>query len=299
MLAKASTFRFLDLPSLIRERIYAYLLSPDPEEDVTTINYTLSWSYLDSPSNTTFAGPTQIDFCSCPREDIDHKEGEHELHIYTRYKCAGPEVHFNTLSQGLWILHTAHGQFNILRPATQAELEDRPSVAILQVSKQLQEEALPFMYRNRDFFFITGPCPRGRYQAYATLQWLRQLRPQARAGIEILSLLMQPYEEDCNVTDVEGSYSELAAYIHVHLPSFRWLCLDVWDDDVYQAAHVFLRLFERDQVGIVVRRPLQDYNVEVFISEEGFLGSFGMIEIDTGSEGDDGEAEIDSNRKGR
>lgn len=274
MFTKISNSRFLDFPLSIREKIYAYLLLPHSEENVTTTNYALSWSYLDNPSNTTFAGPTQIDLCSCPREDIDDGEGTHESHIYTRYQRQGPEVHFKPPSDGLWTLQAAHGQFNILRPATVDELYDRPSAAILQVCKQVHDEALPFLYRDRDFFFLTGPCPRGRYQAYDTLQWLQQLNPKARANVEILSLLVQPYEEDCNTAEVEEAYAELGVYIRDQLPRFRWLCLDVWDKGVYQAASVFLGLFDKHGVGIVVRQPWRGSEVEVFITKKSFLASF-------------------------
>ncbi|KAJ4987321.1 hypothetical protein SVAN01_07191 [Stagonosporopsis vannaccii] len=275
MTARVSHFGFLNLPFSIREKIYAHLLLPHQERDITTINYTLSWPYLDNPSNTTWAGPTQIDFCACPRADSASVEDQH---IYTRYKCLGPEVHFTPPSEGLWILEAAHGQFNILRPASDKELEDRPSIAILRTSKQIYDEALPFLYRGRNFIFITGPCPRGRYQVYATLHWLKQLGAGARANIEILSLLVQPYEEDCNIADVGESYAELATYIADHLHRFTWLCLNVWDQTVYQAASKFLRLFDRKGMGVVVRRPLQDDGVEVFVSEEEFRCSFGDTE---------------------
>ncbi|KAH6637422.1 hypothetical protein C7974DRAFT_389490 [Boeremia exigua] len=274
MTAKASGPGFLDLPISIREKIYAYLLLPYLEEDVTTINYTLHWPYLDNPSNTTFAGPTQLDPCTCPRADLKH-EGQH---IYTRYKCVGPEVQFKSPGEGLWVLQAAHGQFNILRPALDTELNERPSVTILQTSKQIHGEALPYLYHERDFFFVTGPCPRGRYQAYATLQWLKQLSERARANVEILSLLVQPYEEDCSTVDVERSYAELGAYIRDQLPGFKWLCLDVWDPSVYIAASVFLRLFDREGRGIVVRQPWKNGEAEVFVSKEIFLNSFEEVE---------------------
>lgn len=265
----------MGLPTAIREKIYAYLLLPHLEEDVTTINYTLSWPYLDDPSNTTFAGPTQIDFCVCSRADPDNRETRH---IYTRYKCLGPEIHFQSPKDGLWVLHTAHGQFNILRPASDDELEDRPPVAVLQTSRHIHHEALPFLYRERDFFFITGPCPRGRYQAYATLQWLKQLQEVARVNVEILSLLVQSYEEDCDIADVEEAYAELGTYVRDHLPGFKWLCLDVWDQDVYRAARVFEGLFDRKGVGVVVRQPLRNGEVGVFVSRGEFLNSFEELE---------------------
>ncbi|KAJ8109007.1 hypothetical protein OPT61_g7770 [Boeremia exigua] len=269
MLVNAPGLGFLDLPISIRNKIYGYLLLPYLEKDVTTINYTLSWPYLDNPSNTTFAGQPQIDPCTCPRADSE-SQGNH--HIYTRYKCVGPEVHFP--SEELWVLQAAHGQFNILRPASDAELAARPSVAILQTAKQIHDEALPFLYRERDFFLTTGPCPRGRYQAYTTLQWLKQLTQEARANVEVLTLLVQPYEEDCDVADVEEAYAELGTYIREHLSGFKWLCLDVWDQAVYQAASVFIRLFDKEGVGIVVRQPWCNEEAEIFMSKEAFWNTF-------------------------
>lgn len=265
---------FLNLPNSIRARIYAYLFPSHPEENVTTINYTLSWPYLDNPSNTTFTGAPQIDFCTCPRQDAHLGDDQHESHIYTRYKCQGPDVRFKRPSEGLWVLQAAHGQFNILRPGPEDKFKDDPSIAILQVSRQIHDEALPFLYRDRDFFFLTGPCPRGRYQAYATLQWLKQLSSQARGNIEVLSLLVQPYEEDCSVVDVESSYAELAVYIRDELLGFKWLCLDVWDQVVYRSAHVFSRLFENERTGIVVRQRWEDFEAEVFLYKEEFLRGF-------------------------
>src|SRR5690242_21554064 len=149
MTARAIGPRFLDLLPSIREKIYAYLLLPRQKDIVTTINHRLSWPHLDSPSNTTWAGPTQIDFCTCQAANLDRIEKD--PHIYTRYKCLGPDVHFTPPREGLWVLEAAHGQINILRPASDKERQDRPSIAILQSSKQVYNEALPFLYRERDF----------------------------------------------------------------------------------------------------------------------------------------------------
>ncbi|KAJ4341033.1 hypothetical protein N0V87_002072 [Didymella glomerata] len=293
MTRKASHVEFLNLPVSIREKIYGYLLLPHLEEDVTTINYTLDWPHLENPSNTTFAGPTQIDLCTCScdvaRDDngedasdsteelvehLDTVQRQHEPHVYTRHQCSGPEVQFKAPHEGLWVLDAAHGQFNILRPATAGELADRPSAALLRTCRQVHDEALPYLYRDRDFFFLTGPCPRGRYQAYATLRWLQQLSLEARGNVEIISLLVQPYEEDCNIAEVEDAWAELGEYVRDHLPRFKWLCLDVWDQEVYYAANVFHELFDKQGVGIVVRQPQQGDGVEVFIARESFLASF-------------------------
>ncbi|KAF3053417.1 hypothetical protein E8E11_004743 [Didymella keratinophila] len=289
MTVKTSHAGFLDVPISIREN----LLLPHEEEDVTTINYTLSWPHLENPSNTTFAGPTQIDLCTCPREvgndnaseiatesiedpqeNVNDEEDQHGSHLYTRHQCLGPEVQFKSPKEGLWVLQAAHGQFNILRPATEDEVADRPSAALLRTCRQVHDEALPYLYRDRDFFFLTGPCPRGRYQAYVTLRWLQQLSSEARGNVEVISLLVQSYEEDCNIAEVEDAYAALGVYVRDHLPRFEWLCLDVWDDQVYQVANVFAGLLDKQGTGTVVRQPQRGNEVEVFVTRESFLGSF-------------------------
>ena len=85
---------------------------------------------------------------------------------------------------------------------------------------------------------------------------------------------MQPYEEDCNITEVEGAYVELGAYVRDHLPRFKWLCLDVWDQEVYKAAIAFRRLFDKQGTGIVVRQPHRGDEIELFVTRDSFLGSF-------------------------
>jgi hypothetical protein len=157
----------------------------------TSLRFVLDWPYLDNPSNNIFAGQTQIDVCTCPHEDVNDEDEEHGSHVYTRYRCLGPETRFKPLREGLWILQEARGLINILRPAAK-ELNDRPLATIIRVCKQVHDEALPFLYRDRGFFFLTGLCPRRRYQAYATLQWLKQLNPKARQCVQIISLLVQP-----------------------------------------------------------------------------------------------------------
>lgn len=278
MLVRASKCGLLDLPESMRERIYRYLLQPHPEEATTTINYRLDWPHLGDPSNTTFAGLPQLDPCSCPRGDVTRRDSIPQPHFYTRHECSGPRVRFTPQHKDVWVLQEALGQFNILRPATTDELNHRPSSSILQASRQIYEEACPILYRDRNFLFLTGPCPRGRYQAYATLQWLKQLSPTARANVEVLSLLVQPYEEDCDAVNVEESYAELGLFICEQVPRFKWLCLEVWDETVYQAGRGFLRLVEKEGVSVVVRRQWRDDTTEVFASGESFVGSFDVVE---------------------
>lgn len=214
--------------------------------DITTINYTLEWPHLENPSNTTFVGPTQIDICRCPRPDLPPQDDREPGHIYTRNKCAGPDVIFKTGEGELWVLQAPHGPINMLRPATKEEKERR---------NEIHDDAEPTAYEGRNLLFLTGPCPRGRYQAYATHKWLESISVSARQHVSRLSLLVQPYEEDASDAATRRAYSELSEYILQHLPGFKTLCLNIWDDEMrlYSAASEFSILLHRDGIKLIVR----------------------------------------------
>ncbi|KAF1843972.1 uncharacterized protein K460DRAFT_290862 [Cucurbitaria berberidis CBS 394.84] len=233
-------------------------------DDITTINYTLEWPYLENPSNTTFAGPTQIDRCRCPSSTLPQQKDKESGHIYTRYECVGPEVRFHPPEEKLWVLQAPHGPINMLRPATRAETERREAI---------HNEAEPTVYAGKNFLFLTGPCPRGRYQAYATLQFLKSLSSEARKNFDCLSLLIQPYEEDCSNDFSQKSYAELADYIVHHMSGFRTLCLNIWDDEMRlrRAASEYSLLLHKEDAKIVVgcswwRGEVKEYNsVKTFL----------------------------------
>lgn len=206
-------------------------------DDVTTINYTLEWPYLENPSNTTFAGLTQIDICRCGAKNTDLE------HIYTRYRCPRPTVRFSPPGEELWVLQAPLGQVNMLRPANTEEIQRR---------EEIRETAQPNAYAGRNMLLLTGPCPRGRYQAYATLQYLRSLPPSARENIEYLSLLIQPYEEDCSDDQGGRAYIELARYILEEVPAFKSLYLNIWGEESRIGAREFAMLLWREGVTIVI-----------------------------------------------
>ncbi|KAJ4291050.1 hypothetical protein N0V90_010248 [Kalmusia sp. IMI 367209] len=186
-----------------------------PDEHETVINYTLKWNWLENPSNTTFGGIPQIDLCRCPRQKHRVKNVKTKDHIYTRFKCYGPEVRFKGGREELWVPSPGYaksGQINFLRPATKEELSRRPNANILSTCRTVYEESLPVLYRGRNFLFVTGPCPRGRYQAYATHIFFARLSTKARALIMAFSLIAIPHEEDCNNEDVARAYADLAAW---------------------------------------------------------------------------------------
>lgn len=56
----------------------------------------------------------------------------------------GPEVYFIPLSKELLGLQAAHGQFNILHPASIEEVEALPSAAILGVSIKSMTKCVRF-----------------------------------------------------------------------------------------------------------------------------------------------------------
>jgi hypothetical protein len=205
--------------------------------DVTTINYSLSWPYLENPSNTTFAGPTQIDICRCGSKNTDLG------HLYTRSRCSLPTVRFASPQEQLWVLQAPLGQVNLLRPANDDEIERRQEIA---------DTATPDAYAGKNFLLLTGPCPRGRYQAYATMQFLRSLSPPARGNVEYLSLLIQPYEEDCSDDQGGRAYVALARYILEQVPGFKTLYLNIWGEETRIGAREFAMLLWREGVTIVI-----------------------------------------------
>ncbi|KAF2242045.1 hypothetical protein BU26DRAFT_164254 [Trematosphaeria pertusa] len=279
--ARSSSSPFLALPSSIRQRIYAHLLAPHPDDDVTTINYTLEWPWLEHPSNTTFAGIQQIDLCRCPRE---HHPRTHNVrtedHIYVRYKCVGPEVRFKSSREDLWVLSPASyanpGPINFLRPASQEELGRRPHASVLATCKMVYREAVPLLYRGRNFLFLSGPCPRGRYQAYATQAFFSRLSHFAREHVTMFSLIAQPHEEDCSAKDVVLAYANLANFAQHYLPSFETLCLNLWDERLGEAARMFGILLREGVVSVCVARDPVQGDVEECEDLEGFLESLGF-----------------------
>lgn len=269
----AAKLSFLDFPAPVRQRIYAHLLAPHPDEEETVINYTLKWNWLDNPSNTTFAGVPQIDLCRCPRQKPRTTNIKTKDHMYTRYKCHGPEVNFKSGREDLWVPSQAYansGQINFLRPARDQELSRRPNGNILSTSKKIYEEALPMLYRRRNFLFITGPCPRGRYQAYATQRFFAGLSLFARVHITGCSLTILPHEEDCQVEDVARAYGDLAEWVQHNLPSFQTLALKLWHPRLASTATVFEDLLQKNGVKVELDRGENDGWVEEVEDVESF-----------------------------
>jgi hypothetical protein len=232
--------------------------------DITTINYALEWPYLENPSNTIFVGQTQIDVCRCPRSNLPPQDEKEPGHIYTRYKCAGPEVRFKPGDEELWVLQAPHGPINMLRPATKEEKERR---------QEIHDHADLTAYVGRNFLFLTGPCPRGRYQAYATQKWLESLSPPARQHLSRLSLIVQPYEEDCSDNHTRRAYANLAEYILHYVPGFEALSLNIWDDEMRtrSAASEFGILLHRDAVEVTVKCGWWRGETKKYTSARAFL----------------------------
>ncbi|KAF1977042.1 hypothetical protein BU23DRAFT_318319 [Bimuria novae-zelandiae CBS 107.79] len=257
----ASRLSFLDLPKPLRYRIYTYLLAPHLDGAETVVNYDLKWNWLENPSNTTFAGIPQVDLCRCPRQKRRTQNSKTEDHMYTRYKCNGPEVRFKSGQEDLWVPSSKYansGQINFLRPARDDELSRRPNANILSVCRTVYEEALPVLYHGRDFLFVTGPCPRGRYQAYATHIFFARLSSFARSHVTAFSLTVVPHEEDCTIEDVGRAYADLAAWVQRNLPSFQTLGISFWDGRLKWLLKPFEELLQNDGVKIELDRGQRD-----------------------------------------
>lgn len=289
---------FLELPAPIRQKIYFYLLAPDPAE-VTTINYTLRWTWLDNPSNSTFAAIPQFDLCRCPQSTRTRNTKTID-HIYTRYQCYGPEVRFNNGSGELWVPSASYlksRQINFLRPATECEYRRRPNANVLGACKTIYEEALPTLYRERNLLFLTGPCPRGRYQAYATQAFLSRLSPFAKLHVTSISLIIQSYEEDCQPDDINLAYANLAIYIQQNLPFFRTLCLNLWDSRMRHAIHPFQLLLLKEGASIYLGMDPVDGSAIHCRDTEGLNAALHLDELEEDNELISGQ-EIEANVEG-
>ncbi|KAF2175604.1 hypothetical protein K469DRAFT_66085 [Zopfia rhizophila CBS 207.26] len=256
---------FLRISPDLRQRIYTYLLCLDSENEITTINYDLAWPYLQNPTSTTFTYH-QLDMCSCPGPASQGSTGKHGDHIYTRYVCEGPEVQIVPKNKPLWVLQQPNGPLNILRPATKKELDRRPSANIVRANKLIYREATPLLYRGRKFRFLTGHCPRGRYQAYATQTLLSRMSTFTQEQITDLSLIYQQHEEDCRWQDVKKAYVSLARFILSNLPHCRTLhILKCASGD---GLGPFCKLFRREDMRILVRKHDANEEVECFEKEQ-------------------------------
>jgi hypothetical protein len=252
-------------------------------QDVTTINYTLEWPHLENPSNTTFAGPTQIDICKCGPNNSDLG------HMYTRYSCARPDIRFASPNDELWVLQAPLGQVNLLRPANDEEVQRR---------NEIGNGDDPTAYAGKNFLLLTGPCPRGRYQAYATLQFLKSLSPLARQRVEYLSLLLQPYEEDC-VDDQGGrAYLSLAQYILAELPAFKTLSLNIWGEETRVGSREFAMLLWKYGITITISWDWWSGDAEEYTEAAAFLEGIDVgvvvkrpVWVEGGNEEGDGDEE--------
>ncbi|KAF2278538.1 uncharacterized protein EI97DRAFT_431764 [Westerdykella ornata] len=267
---------FLRLTPALRQRIYSYLLPPHPDEETTTIVYDLKFPYLQHPSSTTFT-PHQLDICTCPLQPLHQQDAENPSppgcndHIYSRYICCGPEVIVRPGTHTAWVLQQAGPAFNVLRPATDEELQRRPHAGIVLVNKAIYSETLPVLYRNRNFLLLTGICSRGRYQAYATQTWLSGLSPLARSNVTSLTLLCHSNEEDCRDEDAQLSYTDFARFCLDEVTSLQRLRLKVWPDENGISLRPFSILLGRPDFAIHMVEHLDVDDVFVFRDAATFL----------------------------
>ncbi|KAF2815520.1 uncharacterized protein BDZ99DRAFT_459371 [Mytilinidion resinicola] len=216
-------FRFLHLPVDIRIMIYECMLGPQPGLELTSINYTTDWPYID------FKGVVKVEedaMCSCPRPD---RNGEH---AYMRYTCPGPEVRLST-SKRLDVSGAPRGPSMSIRKPTPAELaSSRPGTSILRVSRLIYNEAFQYLYKGRTFHVLDGASSGhglGRYQCYATVAWLNMLSQEARARVEGIKILLAPYEQDCVLKVGRRSSAELCQYVITNLERLQRVEVELYN----------------------------------------------------------------------
>jgi hypothetical protein len=150
----------------------------------------------------------------------------------------------------------------LLRPATEDEIQRR---------KDLEGAVEPSVFAGKNLLLLSGPCPRGRYQAYATQRFLQSLHVSRRHHIESLSLLIQPYEEDCSDDQGGRAYIDLARYIIEELPAFKTLCLNIWGEESRIGSREFAMVLWKEGVRIVVSWDWWSGETEEYTDVEEFL----------------------------
>ena len=171
------------------------------------------------------------------------------------------------------------GPFNFLRPAEAAEKRaQRPGLQVARTCKAVCDEVLPYLYRGRSFLLLTGPCPRGRYQAYATRVWLQRLSRVARQSVGALAVICQKYEEDCDLSGAVRAYRELGEYVVDRLPGLEVLnvCMA---DAVQRPVLEFARLCGTRGMRLRVERDWKSGNVVEFEHADALLRQMGGLEI--------------------
>ncbi|KAF2851117.1 hypothetical protein T440DRAFT_423219, partial [Plenodomus tracheiphilus IPT5] len=224
--------------------------SASPPPIITTVNYTLSWTHLDNPSDTTFT-TSHFDLCNCPH--FNEQQPQQQDHIYTRYTCSPPIITFPPPTDQQWVLQTPQIPFNILRPATQAEQTRRQQLDLGDTELQHALDPQP-QPQPQTILLLTGPSPRGRYQSQATLLYLQTLPLHTLQTISSLTLLAQPYEEDVNPSSCTPAFTQLANYIVHSLSAFKTLYLCAWDEamTLRREVCVFGVLLRKGGVSVVV-----------------------------------------------
>ena len=154
------------------------------------------------------------------------------------------------------------GQINLLRPANEDELQRRIDI---------EGAVEPSVFAAKNLLLLSGPCPRGRYQAYATQRFLQSLHVSRRHHIESLSLLIQPYEEDCSDDQGGRAYIDLARYIVEELPAFKTLCLNIWGEESRIGSREFAMVLWKQGVRIVVSWDWWSGETEEYTDVEEFL----------------------------
>jgi hypothetical protein len=125
----------MSLPVELRLQIYEYIFGVTSARQLTTIGYTLCWTYLGAYPNSLRT------ICLCPGRD------DGRPHNFLMRRCNGPQVRF-------W----SRKEFrNIDESKVDTYLHSiTPGGGVLRVSQRIHAEALPIFYRCRNFEFYGG-----------------------------------------------------------------------------------------------------------------------------------------------
>ncbi|XTI89735.1 hypothetical protein V2W45_595767 [Cenococcum geophilum] len=194
----------MSLPVELRLQIYEYIFGVTSARQSTTIRYTLCWTYMDIRRNSLKR------ICLCPGRD------DGRPHNYLRRRCNGPHVRF-----------LGRKEFrNIDESKVDAYLHAiTPGNDILRVSQRTHAEALPILYRSRNFKFCGGEYF-GADSLYSIAFFISSLSQYAKPHLQELTISFKFYWYDETPHRYRRSFADFCDLISSELKGLQKLNIE-------------------------------------------------------------------------
>lgn len=171
----------MSLPVELRLRIYEYIFGVTSARQLTTVRYTLYWTYMDAHRK------SSKKICLCP----GRYDGR--LHHYLKHHCNGPQVRLWTRKEYLFETMLSWNQI-IDETKIDAYLHAITlGNDILRVSQRIHAEALPILYKSRSLEFSGTDHLDTEYQCYSIAFFISSLSQYAKPHLQELTISLGVY----------------------------------------------------------------------------------------------------------